>query len=105
MVYITTKDTSEASHIARLLVEANFAACCQVLSPSLSVYRWNNEVQTEHEVILIVKTVASKLPALEKLIKKEHSYECPCIITWNIQEGSKDFLDWLNEQVKEKAQN
>ena len=101
MVYITTKDTIEASNIARLLVEAKLAACCQVLAPSFSIYRWNDKVQKESEVVLIVKTDESKLSAIESLVKKEHSYECPCIVTWNLNEGSEDYLTWLRDQIKE----
>lgn len=101
MVYITTKDTNEASRIATLLVEDKLAACCQILAPSISIYRWNDKVQKESEAILIVKTDESKLSALESLVKQEHSYECPCIITWNLNEGTEDYLTWLRDQVKE----
>ena len=82
LVYITVKSKKEGLQIAKLAIENNFAACGNLLP------------------VLILKTTNQNYKFLESFIKKNHSYETPCIIKLPIQDGSKDFLDWINETVK-----
>ena len=36
----------------------------------------------------------------EEEIKKVHSYDCPCILSLDIKDGNKEYLDWLKKESK-----
>ena len=51
------------------------------------------------ESLLVVKTKASMLPEVTKLVKEMHSNEVPEIIALPITGGNEDYLRWLGESV------
>jgi periplasmic divalent cation tolerance protein len=82
-------------------VEKRLAACVNVvLGPVESVYRWKNKVEKAREWLLVMKTTAKRLPALEKEVKRLHSYEVPEFIALPISEGSREYLGWLAKMCK-----
>ena len=101
-IYITTKDRSEAEKIARVLVEEKLAACANIIDNMSSVYRWEGNVVTDNECILVAKTSYSNVHPLTKRVKEIHSYEVPCVISLKIseQEGNPEYLNWLVNSVK-----
>ncbi len=88
----------EARRIAKTLVEENLVACANIF-PIISVYQWNG-VQESPEVAVILKTESGKIKDVEIRVKQLHSYEVPCIISFDIKYGSKEFLDWISESVR-----
>ena len=99
LVYVTAANQEEASHIARTLVENRLAACANVLGTIASYYWWKGDVVEDSEVSLLLKTRVDRVEALVEKVKANHSYECPCVITLPIQEGSADYLRWLDAQL------
>ena len=51
LVYITAGNANEAVAIGRDLVERQLAACANVHSPVVSIYRWRGVIQQENEVV------------------------------------------------------
>ena len=102
LVYITTKDRDEARKIGEELVKSKFVACVNIIDGMESIYRWEGEVVTEAECILIAKTTHSNVSRLTKKVKELHSYDVPCIISINLaeQEGNEEYLNWLLTSVK-----
>ncbi len=47
----------------------------------------------------IVKTRSDKVKEIEKRVKEIHSYEVPCVVSFKIDEGSKDYLNWIDGSV------
>ena len=99
LVYITTGDKAEAKQIGMSLVESRLAACVNIIDQMNSLYRWEEQIQDDQEVILIAKTTAEKVPALMEKVKAMHSYECPCIVCLPVMDGYGPFLAWIREQV------
>lgn len=92
---------NEAQRIAKALVELNLAACVNIGSaPMESIYRWEGEIETAKEFLLVAKTSRDRFDAVEQAIRELHSYEVPEIIAIAIEAGSKDYLAWLDENVK-----
>ena len=73
----TTTSIEEASRIARVLVRERLAACANIIPRISSVYRWDGEVQEEEETMLVIKTTATQLDALEARVVELHSYDVP----------------------------
>jgi periplasmic divalent cation tolerance protein len=100
LVYMTTADKTEARAIGKHLVQANLAACVNILDHMNSMYVWQGEFQDDQETVLIAKTTEDRVPELIAAVKERHSYECPCIVSLPISDGNPDFLEWIAEQVK-----
>ena len=98
-IYITCKDKKEAEKIGLDLVKKRFAACCNIF-PIKSIYRWENKIVNDKEVVLIVKTLKKNFKKIEKEVKRLHSYKVPCILEIPIARGNKDFLSWLEKEIK-----
>jgi len=81
--------------MARELVADHLAACCNILPRVQSVYFWDGSVQEETESLMIIKTTKTLYPALEERILMNHPYDTPEIVAWNIEEGSKKYLEWI----------
>lgn len=100
VVLITAGSTEEAQKIARALVEERLAACVNIVAPVQSVYRWQGEIQTDQEALLIVKTTTEAMEKLAKRVKQLHSYELPEVIALPILAGAEDYLRWIDEQTQ-----
>jgi periplasmic divalent cation tolerance protein len=85
--------------IARALIENHAAACVQTVPGATSLYWWKGKIEYENEVLLLVKTLVSRLPKIELLLKELHPYEVPELILLPIRGGSEKYLAWLAESV------
>jgi periplasmic divalent cation tolerance protein len=102
MVVLTTCGNDEdAKALARLLVEQRLAACVNAMGRVTSTYRWKGEVQQEQETLLVIKTTAPRLAALEQTIREHSKYELPEMIALPVQAGGADYLSWVRESVAE----
>jgi len=99
VVLITTGSPEEARKIAHALVEERLAACVNVVSPVHSLYRWQGQVQTDQETLLIVKTTEARMEVLAQRVKQLHSYQVPEIIALPVVAGAGDYLRWIDEQT------
>jgi periplasmic divalent cation tolerance protein len=102
IIYITAGDMAEAQKIGRILVEENLAACANIF-PITSIFRWKGNIDEASEFGIIVKTRTEKVKEIEKRVKEIHSYEVPCVVSFKIDEGSLDYLDWINNSVNCKS--
>jgi periplasmic divalent cation tolerance protein len=99
IVLITVGSLEEADKIAQALVERMLAACVNIVPSITSVYRWQDEVQCDSEVLLIVKSRRDVFEHLARCVKELHSYETPEIIALPIETGDTDYLRWLDSSV------
>ncbi len=99
IVFITTGSTDEAKKIGKLLVEEGLAACCTIIQPVESIFKWKDAIHVEQETLIISKTRAELFSALEKRVKQLHSYEVPEIVAIPITQGSKSYLDWIVKET------
>ena len=99
-IYMTAGSRDEARKIGKALVVSRLAACVNILDNINSFYMWEGKVQDETEVVMIAKTTAARVPQLVEKVKSLHSYDCPCIVSIPVSDGNRDFLDWIEEEVK-----
>jgi len=102
MIVLTTCGSDEdANALARVLVERRLAACVNAVSRVTSTYRWKGEVQQEQETLLLIKTTAPRLAALEQAIREQSKYELPEFIALPVRAGAAEYLGWVRESVAE----
>jgi len=99
LIYMTTGSKEEARTIGRELVQARLAACVNIFDNMNSIYRWEDRLQDDNEVVVIAKTTRNRVPELIEKVKDMHSYDCPCIISLPVAEGNPDFLQWIENEV------
>ncbi len=97
VVFITTSNNEEAARIAHALVEARLAGCANIVGGIRSIYRWEDRIEDEPEVLIVVKTRRKLFEGLSRKVKELHSYRVPEIIAIPVVEGSEDYLKWLKE--------
>lgn len=99
IVLITTGSQEEANHIAETLVAEMLAACVNVVPGVTSIYRWEGEIQHDHEWLLIAKSHRDVLDNLVRRVQALHSYDVPEVIALPLVGGSEAYLHWLNQEV------
>lgn len=100
VVLSTCETQDDASRIARHLVEQRLAACVNIIPQATSVYRWKGEIQESPELLLIIKSSRPLLAALQRELVRVHPYEIPEIISLPIIDGSNQYLDWLDSELR-----
>jgi periplasmic divalent cation tolerance protein len=98
---MTVGRLEEAQQIGEALVEDRLAACVNIIDGMHSIYRWEGKLQKDRETVMIAKTTRDCLPALIETVKRMHSYDCPCIVSFDIDGGHPDFLEWIGAEVGE----
>jgi periplasmic divalent cation tolerance protein len=100
LVLTTCPDEQIAKTIAQHLVKEKLAACVNILPNVTSMYHWQNEIQQDIEVQLIIKTVSEKFTLLNARINELHPYDVVEVIALNIQQGDDHYLNWISEYLK-----
>lgn len=95
---MTSGSEKEANRIAEHLLKNRLIACAN-LFPISSIYHWNKKLVKEEEVGALLKTRSELISKVIEEIKKQHSYEIPCIISLPIKNGNKDFLSWISNET------
>ena len=99
LVLVTTGARDDAERLGEALVVEHLAASCSIVPSVHSVYYWEDQLHREHEALLLVKTLESRVRAVEEFVKAHHSYELPEILQVPIEGGSSPYLNWLEKQV------
>lgn len=105
IVYITCPDNDTAIRLANGAVEAKLAACANILPGMISVYEWENSLQTDQESVLLLKTRQPLTEELTEWISSRHPYSVPCILQLPINDGNEPYLKWLAEQTGNRDGN
>ncbi|MBZ0320782.1 MAG: divalent-cation tolerance protein CutA [Anaerolineae bacterium] len=99
VVLVTANSEEQARKIAGELLEKRLIACANLI-PVRSLFIWQDQVQDEAEVLMIIKaTHAIFKDKLQAEIKRLHSYEVPEIIGMPIVIGSVEYLKWIGDNV------
>lgn len=99
----TCPDEPCARRIAESLVSEHLATCINRISGLRSTYFWDGRLQDEAEVLLIVKTTAGRLPALQARLAALHPYELPELVVIPVVGGNERYLDWVRNGVENQG--
>ena len=97
---IITADSEDwLINFTRSLVEDRLAACGQHIMPIRSIYRWAGSIHDDWEVRVALHTRISLVPAIMDQVRREHSYEVPCVLVLPVETGNPDYLSWILEET------
>ncbi len=100
VILCTCPSRDVASLIAKTLVTKKLAACVNIIPNVTSVYTWEDELQFDDELQLVIKATSDLFSGISAKIHELHPYETPEIIAMNIQQGDDNYLHWINESTK-----
>jgi periplasmic divalent cation tolerance protein len=103
IVLTTVAHAEEAARMGRTLVEERLAACATLIPAAQSIYRWQGQIETAQETLLLLKTEADRLGALEARLHEIHSYETPEFLVLAFDSGGHAYLEWLRSCLRESA--
>src|ERR1700732_1078027 len=92
LVLTTCGSLEEARSIAHTLVERQLAACVNIAPQIESVYRWQGEVETATECLLVIKTKEGACDRLREALSELNSYNLPECIELSLEDGRAAYL-------------
>lgn len=99
----TCPDDASAARLAHALVEERLAACVNRIAGVRSTYAWQGAVHDDAEVLLLIKTEASRFDALRERVLALHPYELPELIAVEVTRGLDRYLAWVAAAVAAPA--
>ena len=88
-----------ANKIVDILLEKHLVAGSQLFKVH-SKYWWNNKIEECDEYKLEFRTKSSLFKQIEKEINNIHDYETAEISSCEIIDASKEFLEWIDNNIK-----
>jgi periplasmic divalent cation tolerance protein len=98
---MTVGSLEDAKKIGKTLVEQNLVACVNLLENMISIYKWEEQLKEDQEVVIIAKTRKNLMPKLIDTVNSLHSYDCACILELRIQGGNQEFLNWIMAETSD----
>lgn len=95
IVFMTAPSAAVAEQVVRTLVEERLAACGNIVPGVTSIYRWEDAVQRDAEVLVIFKTNAHTVAALISRAAALHPYEVPELLAVDVTQGFRPYMDWV----------
>ena len=99
LVTTTFANLADAKLMAQALIEQHLAACVQMQEGVYSVYRWDDKICHESEIVLLAKTDASKWDEIQQFIKNNHPYDLPEIIGMTPAEYDQTYGQWIQAEI------
>jgi periplasmic divalent cation tolerance protein len=99
MIMTTVGNREDADKLAGALISTRAAACVQELSIH-SHYRWEGKVNSDPEILLLVKTAHDRVDFAIETIKANHSYTVPEILVVPVARGLDAYLQWVNDETR-----
>lgn len=99
LVYVTYDSLDAARKTAEIIVSERLAACGNILPQMTSVYEWEGQIQESNECVMLLKTSAATLKACMDRIEELHTYDTPCVLSFEISQGSAPFLSWIDQMT------
>lgn len=95
--FVTCPNSKVATEIARAVVEKRLAACVNLIPQITSIYEWKGKIEEDSEVLMMIKTQSSLVPALTEFVRSVHPYEVAEVIALPVEQGNSPYLQWVRQ--------
>ncbi|WP_221031743.1 divalent-cation tolerance protein CutA [Actomonas aquatica] len=92
--WTTTSTETEATTLARGLIDRKLAACVQIDGPMTSIYRWGGTTETSTEYRLTIKFLVNRHLEVETYVHNHHPYDTPQWIVVRAEHVAEKYLSW-----------
>ena len=97
-VVLTCGSWQEAQRIADALLEQRLIACAEFLEVK-SKYHWQNKLEENKEIKLIMESIADNFKKIEAEVGKLHSYETFVLQQIPLTNVSAQAQVWLQQEI------
>lgn len=95
LVLTTLGNEEDAGIFVKSLLERRLIACGTISSSVRSIYRWENKVADEQEVMVTLKTRSACLDSLNQAFEELHPYKLPELLVVPVAAGLPKYLEWI----------
>lgn len=99
IVVVTTPSIQVARELAQAALNARLIACANLVPGIESLYWWQEAIQSDKEVLMVLKTKKTLLKKLEALVRRLHPYDTPEVLAIPITSGSARYLEWIRAET------
>lgn len=101
IIALTTLSSADAAAaLGRTLVEEGVVACATLVPGARSIYRWQGQLCDDAETLVVLKTTADRVKALEHRLVALHPYQVPELIVLPVTGGHEPYLRWLRTNTR-----
>ena len=100
VILCNTNSQENAELIAKTLVTEELCACVNIIPRIQSIYKWQGKIENDTEFLMLIKTKNELFEAVKTRIQNLHPYEVPEIISFDITNSNKEYLDWINQNTR-----
>lgn len=98
-ILCTCPDEETAARLARGMLENRHAACVNILPGIRSIYRWQDGIRDEQEVLMMIKTTSTHFFVIEHWLEEHHPYDVPELVALKAEHVADAYLKWLRQSV------
>jgi periplasmic divalent cation tolerance protein len=100
VVVLTTLGSEEdAARFVRTILDRRLIACGSIMPNTRSIYRWDNKIADEREVMVMLKTRSACLDALQQAFEELHPYKLPELLVLPVAAGLPKYLAWIADET------
>ncbi|KAK7505567.1 hypothetical protein BaRGS_00003312, partial [Batillaria attramentaria] len=97
MAFVTVPNMEVAKKLSHGLVTEKLAACVNIIPGITSVYEWENKIEEDGELLLMIKTMTEKVDKVSEYVRQNHPYDCAEVISSTIDNGNPPYLKWIKD--------
>lgn len=86
--------------ICRQVVRKKLVACANIIPNCYSYFSWESKIQKNKEYLVFMKTIKINEKEIYDIIKKNHNYEIPEILTLKVENIEKKYMEWVKKEIK-----
>ena len=104
-IVLVTCPLDSANIISNTVLEKRVSSSINIISGVRSLYWWKEKIEATEEALLIMKTKTSLVDKLIRIVKKNHPYKIPSIISISISNGNNEYLEWLSKETTQNVKS
>ncbi len=99
ILFLTCANAEEAKTISHALLESKLIACVRQ-SPVSSSFWWENKIQTDEEVLLMMESIEEKFDQIETKVTELHSYDEYVLTAVQVLRTTPGVEKWLKGTIR-----
>ncbi|MEU2031034.1 divalent-cation tolerance protein CutA [Nocardia amamiensis] len=99
-VSITADDPVWLAEFTRKLVDAQLAACGNIIPGVRSIYRWDGRIHDDAQALVVLHTRAGLVPAIIERADAEHPDETPQVLAVPVADSHPGYRQWVLDSTR-----
>lgn len=100
VIVTTINDPDHATRLARQLLEERLIACSTVIPGATSYYWWKDEITSDTEAVLLMKTTVERIEQLKARMLQLHPYSVPEFIVLRAFDVTTAYAAWVEASTQ-----